>query len=181
MASSTYAESILRSLRRIGRALDQHSRRLTVRYQLTAPQVVCLQALRRIGPITPGALAREVSASQATVTGILDRLEARGLVRRDRDPVDRRRVVLTLTDAGRAVAEAAPSALQSAFESHLDRLPAEEQEALDAALRRVVEMMESEELAPAEATGDLPGAPALEGGLDPAEAPPLSDPTKGEV
>lgn len=138
------SESILRSLRRIARALDRHSRRLIVQHQLTAPQVVCLQALLRAGRLTPGSLAQEVSASQATVTGILDRLELRGLVRRDRDAEDRRRVHITLTETGHSVATLAPSALQTSFEARLLRLTTDEQHAIETALRRVVEMMEAE-------------------------------------
>lgn len=140
----SYEERILRSLRRLARATDRFNREMVVRHQLTAPQAVCLRALLGAGALTPGALSKEVSASQATVTGILDRLEARGLVGRVRDAADRRRVIVTLTDEGLRVARTAPLPLHTSFLDRLTRLAPEERASLDAALGRLVEMMEDE-------------------------------------
>ncbi|MFH1033417.1 MAG: MarR family transcriptional regulator [Pseudomonadota bacterium] len=162
--SGQFDESILLSLRRITRAIDLHSRSLALRCQLTAPQLVCLRHLVEEGSGTSGGLARKVSLSQATVTGILDRLEARGLVGRQRDGSDRRRVIVTPTPAGQALAAQAPMPLQERFAGKLAGLPLKEQARLDQALRQIVEMMEVE---------DLPVAPVLAAGhqaLGPEEA-----------
>jgi DNA-binding MarR family transcriptional regulator len=138
---ATYDDSILNSLRRITRAIDVYSRKLAATYKLTVPQLVCLRFLDRMGPHTPSELAREASLSQATVTGILDRLEARGLVERRRDNKDRRRVSLHLTEEGRLLSQAAPKPLQELFAARLAELPAEEQAGIDRILRQVAEMM----------------------------------------
>ena len=53
------------------------------------------------GVASPVGLARRLGISRAVVTGLLDRLEERGLVRREPDPTDRRRLRLVVTDAGR--------------------------------------------------------------------------------
>lgn len=144
---SPFEENILRSLRRITRAIDLHSRQLATRHRLTAPQLVCLRQIRREGgESTPGRLARDIHLSQATVTGILDRLSARGLVSRERSAEDRRRVIVRLTDAGRQVCDTAPSPLHERFAAALGRLSEEERVRIDAVLEQVVQMMEVEKI-----------------------------------
>ena len=58
----------------------------------------CLDILGTRGPMTPGLLADAVRLTTGAVTGVLDRLEAAGLVRRIRDTQDRRRVIVEITD-----------------------------------------------------------------------------------
>ncbi|MGH8379212.1 MAG: MarR family winged helix-turn-helix transcriptional regulator [Gammaproteobacteria bacterium] len=117
------AEDILLALRRIMRRMDISSRQLISERGLTTPQLICLQSLQDQGPMTTGKLAQAVALSSATVTGILDRLELRGLVTRERRPEDKRRVVVAVTVAGVAAAEAAPSHLAKHFTEALARLP----------------------------------------------------------
>ncbi|BAJ26184.1 MULTISPECIES: MarR family transcriptional regulator [Kitasatospora] len=64
--------------------------------------IALLDAAREGTPATPGRLGRELRLNSAGTTAVLDRLERLGLVRRDRDPDDRRRVLLAVTE--RAVA-----------------------------------------------------------------------------
>ncbi len=54
----------------------------------------CLNLIDRHGPLSPSVLARRAGVHPATITGILDRLERGGWVARDRDPSDRRAVVV---------------------------------------------------------------------------------------
>lgn len=141
-----FEESILTSLRRIVRAIDLHSRDLGSRYKLTVPQLVCLRQLRGNGSCTPSELARHIFLSQATVTGILDRLEARGLVERVRQLTDRRRISICLTEKGEELTASAPSPLQDRFSENLADLTDEEQSRIDQNLKTVVEMMEAQKL-----------------------------------
>ena len=73
-----HLEEVLTSLRRVIRATDLHSKRLAKISGLTAPQILLLQAMRKLEGAAIRQLANEVSLSQATVTTILDRLEKRG-------------------------------------------------------------------------------------------------------
>jgi DNA-binding MarR family transcriptional regulator len=69
-----------------------------------------LSALRRAGPpfqLTPGALLRATLVTSGTMTNRIDRLAAKGLVTRGPDPVDRRGVLVQLTDSGRERTDAA--------------------------------------------------------------------------
>ena len=54
----------------------------------------CLDLVHRHGPLSPSALARRAGLHPATMTGVLDRLERGGWIARDRDPEDRRAVVI---------------------------------------------------------------------------------------
>lgn len=170
MAETDLEDRIVASIRRIVRAIDLHSRRLVEQHGLTAPQLATLDAARRMGGPTVGALARAVHLSQPTVSGIVDRLVGRGLVKRERSTADRRTVAVCLTAEGQRALGTAPSLLQDTFRRNLSRLAEWEQTSLLAALQRIAEMMDAEALdaAPYFATGPvLPEEPA-----DDAEEPP---------
>lgn len=68
---------------------------------LTPPELSALGRLEQIGPTTPSALARAERISPQAIGTTANSLEQRGLVERHPDPADRRRTVLSLTEAGR--------------------------------------------------------------------------------
>lgn len=133
---------VVQALRRIIRAVDLHSRKLSATHQITGPQLVCLLAVDEFGPITLSALARRVHLSSSTVIGILDRLDTRGLVRRERDLKDRRLVQISLTVPGRGLVATAPSPLQDTLAEAMSELPAAQQATIAESLERIVELME---------------------------------------
>jgi DNA-binding MarR family transcriptional regulator len=139
-------DQILRSLRRITRSIDLHSRKLSNTFGLTGPQLVCLRVIEQHGAITPSEIARDVSLSFGTITGIIDRLLARQLVRRERTSRDRRVVTVSLTEAGQALVSEAPSPLQERFLERLTALPEEDQTRIRDTLSQVVQMMDGENL-----------------------------------
>lgn len=141
-----YDDRILDSLRRIIRAVDLYSRYLALRYSLTGPQLVCVRHLLRNGSTAPGTLARRVSLSPATITGIIDRLEKRGLITRERSVEDKRKVEIALTDKGREIAAQMPPPLHETFARRLNELPLAEQQEIDRVLAKIVDMMEAQEL-----------------------------------
>jgi DNA-binding MarR family transcriptional regulator len=137
---------IVRSLRRIIRAVGLYSKELLGKRNLTTSQLATLRQLARRGALSAGDLARGISVSQATITGIVDRLESRALVTRVRDREDRRRVVIDLTEAGREVVATSPPPLHERFVLRLAELPTEEREEIARVLDRIVEMMEVEDV-----------------------------------
>ncbi|HXW47408.1 MAG TPA: MarR family transcriptional regulator [Streptosporangiaceae bacterium] len=64
----------------------------------------CMDVLERVGRLTPGEIATQTGLTSGAVTALLDRLERVGYVRRMRDPDDRRRIWVELTDKARQVA-----------------------------------------------------------------------------
>jgi DNA-binding MarR family transcriptional regulator len=81
-------------------------RRLRYREQesqhLTTTQFLALFVLQSHEPVTAGQLAKSADLNPGTVTGMLDDLEKKGIVERRPDPRDRRLVMVSLTDTGRA-------------------------------------------------------------------------------
>jgi DNA-binding MarR family transcriptional regulator len=154
-------DQVIAALRRIVRAIDLHSHHLVERLDVTGPQLIALQEVARLGQVAAGVLARNVHVSQPTMTGILDRLERRGLVRRAKDTEDRRRTTVTVTEAGRGLLEAAPSPLQDRFRSQFARLEQWEQTQMLAILQRIASMMDAEgiEAAPVLTTDAAVGVP----------------------
>src|SRR5690606_7739492 len=137
-----YDLRILRALRRITRAIALHSKQLAACSHITAPQLICLRTVVALGPLTATAISREIHVSPSTVVGILDRLEEKGLIRRERGREDRRIVFVTATEQGVALVENAPSPLQKALSDALNQLPELEQATITLALERIVELME---------------------------------------
>jgi DNA-binding MarR family transcriptional regulator len=151
------------------RAIDLHSRQLMQKYGVSGPQLVILQELTHLGEVPIGTLANAVSLSQATVTGIMDRLEKRSLVTRTRDQGDKRRVLVEVTGEGKKLVLAAPPPLQESFIREFTQLRDWEQSLILSSLQRVVSMMEATELeaTPMLASGTI--APAGEQAVDPPD------------
>ncbi len=143
---SSLEDRVLRSLRRIIRAIDLHSRQLESQFGLTGPQLVCLRVIAQEGPLQPSELARRVDLSQGTVSGIIDRLARRQYVSRRRGQKDRRRVTLSALTAGRDLLADAPSPLQTRFAERLAALPGENQQVIATMLEQIVRMMDAEGL-----------------------------------
>lgn len=146
---------IFQSLRRIMRAVDLYSAKLSAKYRITSPQLICLLTLRDDGPLTTSALAKLIHLSNSTVVGILDRLEKRELIARERGREDRRLVLVSITQEGLELVSKAPSPLQDQLAEALHDLPDDEQAAIALALDRVVQLME---------VPDIQAAPMLASG-----------------
>lgn len=149
-------EEVLIALRRVIRATDLHSKHLAKTTGLTAPQILVLQAIQSRGQVTIGELAMEVSLSQATVTTILDRLEKRMLIYRERSKQDKRKVHANLTKSGKKILKTAPIPLQDQFTRQFEALEDWEQSLIISALQRVAHMMAAE---------DIDASPVLDVGL----------------
>ncbi|MFW5836652.1 MAG: MarR family winged helix-turn-helix transcriptional regulator [Desulfovibrionaceae bacterium] len=156
--ANDYTRSILWSLRRIINSIDKQNKQLSRSSNLTIPQLVCLRQLLQEGSRPIGALAKSVCLSKATLTGIIDRLEAKGLVRRERSAADRRNVYLSLSPEGKAAAENMPWPLQERFSASISAMSREDVEKIDASLKKILEMMEAPacDVWPYGEAGDMP-------------------------
>ena len=139
-------EEVLVALRRVIRATDLHSKHLAKTTSLTAPQILLLQTIRNKGQVTIGELANEISLSQATVTSILDRLEKRTLIYRERSAQDKRKVHAHLTDKGIEVLKGAPIPLQEHFTRQFSDLQNWEQTMIISSLQRIAQMMDAQHI-----------------------------------
>ncbi|MBF6617858.1 MAG: MarR family transcriptional regulator [Candidimonas sp.] len=162
LSSQEYDLRILRALRRITRSVALHSRQLAACSNITAPQLICLRAVIERGALTATAISREIHVSASTVVGILDRLEDKGLIQRERGRQDRRIVFVTATEAGIQLAASTPSPLQKKLSDALNALPELEQATITMSLERIVDLMESDGVAPLEEAPGEPASPILD-------------------
>lgn len=143
--SSERIDECLIALRRILRATSLYDRELAAATGVTPAQLRVLQILdyRSDGSVTPKTLSAQMGIAQATVTAIVDKLEASGLLTRNRSEEDRRQTNLGITDHGRATVHAAPDALQQRFVRAFDRMQDWEQSQLVSSLERVAAMLDA--------------------------------------
>lgn len=92
---------------------------------------------------TLGDVARSLNVTPAVVTGLIDRLERRGYVRRVASLFDRRRVHIVLTTAGEDVRENAEGHLANLLESQIAKLAPDDINALDEGLRILEKVVRS--------------------------------------
>jgi DNA-binding MarR family transcriptional regulator len=116
------------------RKLEEHLQDL----DLTIGRLCLLVALRRAGgPMLPSELGDDLAVTRANVSGLLNALEAPGLVERRPHPQDRRRTLVHLTTAGAAKLDRAWPRYEQAIGATLAPLTAEEHAVLLALLRRL--------------------------------------------
>ncbi len=143
---SPECHEVLLALRRITRAIDLHSRSLIQKHGLTGPQLVILHTLSTMGEVSISGLAKAISLGQATVTGILARLEKKGLISRRRSESDKRVVLVSTTRQCDKVLESAPPLLQESFLDQYTRLQDWERTLILSSLQRVVALMKASSL-----------------------------------
>jgi DNA-binding MarR family transcriptional regulator len=136
----------LKALRRILRAADLGSRKLGSATGLAPSHLLVLQEIEQRGETTPTVLAATLQFGQATITNIVDRLEAGALVTRRRSDQDKRQIILHVTDAGRSVIETAPDLLQTRFSERFVTLPPWERAMILAALERLGALLGAESI-----------------------------------
>lgn len=154
LPKGSYDLRIIQALRQIIRAVDMHSHKLATQHKITGPQLACLLIIKD-DPLTSANLAKKVCLSPSTLVGIIDRLEEKKLIERNRDSRDRRQVYISITAAGRQLIEAAPSLLQDTLSNAFVVLPEIEQVSITLALEKLVDLME---------VGHIGAAPVLETG-----------------
>jgi DNA-binding MarR family transcriptional regulator len=149
-------EHLLRTIRRILKRSAKYSKLLARESGLTVPQLVCLRAVAALGPRerTLAHVAELAELSPPTASRIVDRLVQSGLLERTRDDWDRRKVLLTLTESGRAAVDSRLRVVHERFVRRFAALSEERRRELLSAFEQVLDMMDAadpdaEEAAPA--------------------------------
>ncbi|GAA0813760.1 MarR family transcriptional regulator [Colwellia asteriadis] len=139
-------EELFTSLRKIIRAIDLRSKKLSKEAGITGPQLLILQELARVKGITAKDVSANINLSQATVTSILDRLEGKLFIKRVRSESDRRRVALFLTPEGMSALISAPQPIEDSFIEKFSALKEWEQSQLLSSVERIAHMMDASEI-----------------------------------
>ena len=98
-ADPSYSKKVIWFLRRLIQADNLHTRALSKRYHVSSSQLACVIALYDHGPMPLSQVAKEILVDSSTVTGLIDRLEIKGLVERSRSSLDRRIITVSLTES----------------------------------------------------------------------------------
>lgn len=125
-------------LRQIKQSMTCQADRLLGKHDLTHAQWAPMMRLRFNGPMSSAALSRDLAMDGGAMTRLLDRLEAKGLVKRERSVEDRRVVMVSLSDAGLNAMAQMPGVLSQVFNAHLSGFSAQEFRTLMGLLQRVV-------------------------------------------
>ena len=134
-------EEVLASIRKLIRASDVYSSKVRQLSGLTSAQLLLLRAIDNNPSASLGALAKQISLSEATTSTILKRLESAGFIYKTRSESDRRRSQVFLTEAGSEALNRAPMPLDQEFLDRFQSLKPYEQSAIVSSLQRVAEMM----------------------------------------
>lgn len=141
--SDSICEDVERSLRNISRSIRMQAYRSARKFGLTGPQLVLLKMIPRDAGISLGDLARETRLSQATVTGIVERMTRRGFITKRRSETDRRKVLVRRTPKANQLLGKPPTLLQYSFLRSFQQLPRWEQDMILSALHRLEDLMSS--------------------------------------
>lgn len=134
---------IEKSLRYIAHIVKQKGREILSNYSITPPQFVALQWLHEIGDMTIGELSNKMYLAYSTTTDLVDRMEKNQLVKRVKDPSDRRVVQIHLLIEGERIIEEVIVKRQNYLQTVLKNYTDEEICNLERSLEKLhLEMME---------------------------------------
>ena len=139
-------KDIIYSIRRLIQAGELYTKELNKIYNVSAAQLNCLLALYETGPLSPSQIAKLILVNSSTVTGIIDRLEYKGLVRRLRVSQDRRVITVELTKNGKLLAENAPPPIQQKLMDGLNMLSENDIDQIAQTLIQLTSMLDVQDL-----------------------------------
>ena len=112
----------MRLLWAVDHGLQSTSKRMESTLGLTGPQRLVVRLVGRFPGITAGTLAQILHVHPSTLTGVLKRLEKRGLLERKADPLDGRKALFALTEAGRSLDSPSEGTVEAAVQRVLSRM-----------------------------------------------------------
>jgi DNA-binding MarR family transcriptional regulator len=115
----------MKQLWAVDHGLQTISKRLESQHGITGPQRLVVRIVGRTPGISAGSLAQILRMHPSTLTGILRRLETRGVLTRKSDPSDARRALFALTARGRKVDMLKTGTVEAAVRRVLAKLPSE--------------------------------------------------------
>jgi len=143
---SKYIKNIIYSIRRLMQAGELYTKELNKIYNISSAQLNCLVTLYENGPLSPSQIAKWMMVNSSTITGIIDRLEQKGLVKRMRISTDRRIITIDLTKNGKLLAENAPPPIQHKLFDGISQLSEKEVKYISDSLLKLTDMLDVQDL-----------------------------------
>ena len=138
-------KDIVESIRRLVRAEYLDSQKMSKQFGLTGPQSLVLRMLIKKGSLSSADLSRQMYVTPSNITGIIDRLEKKGLVERIRKPGDRRVALITLTQSGQELGKTIPDPIEKKFVNQLADLETEHLQILAMAMNQILNLIDTKE------------------------------------
>jgi DNA-binding MarR family transcriptional regulator len=139
---------IVDDIRRIFHVLTAQSKKVELETGLTGPQLWVIKILEENSPFKVSDLARRMYLHPATMVGLLDRLEVKGLVQRTRSETDRRVVNIDLTEQGRALVRKSPEVVQRLLINGLVGISEQKLRTISDGLGQVVKILGAQDSPP---------------------------------
>ncbi|MFY9941518.1 MAG: MarR family transcriptional regulator [Desulfobacterales bacterium] len=146
MQKAETIKEIVSAIRQLSRAVYMDSAKMSRRYGLTSPQSGVLRALFTQGPLSSTELSRRLFVTPSNITGIIDRLEKKGLVERLPKARDRRVTMITLTPQGQVRSHSLPDPIEKKLISGLGELQDSAVEDLSDTMRRLITLLDAQEV-----------------------------------
>jgi len=137
---------IMQSLRRIIKSLQDYSQMVFSHFGITGPQLWALKTIYQMGRLSLGELSKGMYLHPSTISGVVDRLEKKGYVVRDRTEKDRRVVKVRLTPKGKILVKKAPNPVQGRMIYGLRKLNKEKLNFIYESIQELVGIMEAQNL-----------------------------------
>ena len=145
---SKVVADIIDNLRRVFQVVNEQSKKVERETGLTGPQLWAIKVIAEAAPIKVSELARSMYLHPATVVGILDRLEGRGLASRRRSLEDRRVVEIELTGQGKELVAKSPEVAQGLLVKGLEPLSDKKLLTIADGLEQMVKILGAQETPP---------------------------------
>jgi DNA-binding MarR family transcriptional regulator len=133
---------IMQSFRRIFKAIQDYSHEVSSKFGITGPQLWALKTIFQNESLSLSDLSERMYLHRSTITGVIDRLEKKGYVTRNRDKMDRRVIYVQLTSEGKRLAKKAPNPAQGKMIYGLKNLKRRELNLIYNSLQKLVKIME---------------------------------------
>jgi len=137
---------IMQSLRRIFKSIQDYSQEVSNKFGITGPQLWVLKIISGNENLSLGELSKRMYLHPSSITGLVDRLEKKGYVLRDRGQEDRRVIKVQLTSEGKKLVGKAPNPIQGKMIYGLRELRKGKLNLIYNSIQELVEIMEAQSL-----------------------------------
>ena len=136
-------KEIVDAIRRLYRAVYLDSSKMSRQFGLTGAQSGVLRNLFAHGALSSADLSRKLYVTPSNITGVIDRLERKGLVERIRKVGDRRVALITLTESGEELSKLLPDPIEKKLISELADLDLEHVQLLGMAMNQILNLIDT--------------------------------------
>jgi DNA-binding MarR family transcriptional regulator len=144
--NESVVKDIVGSIRKLVRAVYLDSQKMSRQFGLTGQQSVVLRLLINNGSMSSADLSRLMYVTPSNMTGIIDRLEKKGLIQRMRKEGDRRVALISLTDTGKKLGVGIPDPIEKKFINQLADLELEHVQLLAMAMNQILNLIDAEDI-----------------------------------